>query len=70
VLVFCRVGEFFIAQRSRRKAYFGLWILDGTGEQEKSRPDDQEQEHVDSAGQIEHRDSEKRSRRRDLFVIE
>jgi hypothetical protein len=41
----------------------------GTGQEEKVGPDDEEQEHIDGAGEIVHRHGEKRSRRWDAFVI-
>jgi len=54
-----------MAGTSRSKFYFRLAKLLGrwTGQEEKSGPDDQQQEDVDGAGEIEHRDTEKRSGR-------
>ena len=49
--------------------FFGLANL-GTGEKKKLRSDNQEQEDIDSTGEMEHRDREKCGRRRDVHVTE
>jgi len=41
-----------------------------TGKEEEFRSDDQEQEDIDGTGELEHRFSEKRSRRRYMVVSE
>ena len=41
----------------------------GTGQEEKVRPDDEEQDDVDGAGETVHSHNEKSCRRRDAFVV-
>jgi hypothetical protein len=67
---FRRVGENCRASTLRSKFYFRLGELLRTGKEEEPRSENQEQEDIDGTGEVEHRDSEKRSRRRYIVVTE
>jgi hypothetical protein len=49
--------------------YFRLGKYLGTGEEEELRSDNQEEDDIDGAGEVEHRDAEKRARRRYMVVV-
>ena len=68
MLGFLRVGEICIALMNQN--YFLLVELPGTREEEKFRSDNQEQEDIDSPGEVEHRETKKHSRRRYMVVTE
>ena len=68
---FLRVGDNRRASLVlRSQLYFLLVELPGTREEEQFRSDDQEQDDIDSTREVEHRGSEKRSRRRYMMVSE
>jgi len=48
------VGENYWASTLRCQLHFGLGEFHGTGEEEESRSDNEEQEDIDGTGEVEH----------------
>jgi hypothetical protein len=72
VLELRRVGGNHRASTLSSQLYFLLRVVEflGTREEKESRSDNQEQEDIDGTGEVEHRVTEERGRRRDVVVSE
>jgi hypothetical protein len=58
------VGGNCWASTLRGQLHFRLGDFHGTGEEEESRSDNEEQDDIDGTGEVEHRNGKKQSRRR------
>ena len=65
----CRAS---ISLRRLRNQFYYVWLVESlrAREEEESRSDNQEQDDIDGTGEVEHRNGEKRNRRRYMVVTE